>query len=338
MLYRALYQESRGDKVRCLLCPHYCLLAEGEMGKCGVIKVKSGVLYTINYDCLAAACIDPIEKKPLYHFYPGTDILSLGTIGCNLSCSFCQNWSLARGTGDLCRQKISPEKVLHMLENSRTEKLLQAVAYTYNEPSIWYEFVLDTAKLLHKQGYLNVLVTNGFINPEPLEELLPFVDAMNIDVKGFTDEFYRKYCGGTKNAVLKTVERAALSCHVEVTCLLIPSLNDSMEEQEELAKWLASISPDIVLHYSRYFPSYKTDLPPTPESTLKRSVKIARKYLRYVYPGNIYLPGEADTFCPYCEHLLIKRDGYETKVLGLEDALCAKCKRPISVAMKEPAP
>ena len=319
--------------MRCLLCPHLCLLAEEEVGKCGVRVVQSGTLYTINYGCLAAANIDPIEKKPLYHFYPGHDILSLGTIGCNLNCSFCQNWSIARGDESLCREKITPEAVLQMLEGNASARLLPGVAYTYNEPLIWYEFVLETARLLNKKGFFNVLVTNGFINPAPLRELLPFIDAMNIDVKGFSDQFYRRYCGGTKNAVLKTVEEAAASTHVEVTCLLIPSLNDSQEEQEELARWLASVSPDIVLHYSRYFPSYQADFPPTPEETIKRSLEIARKYLRYVYPGNINIAGSADTLCPDCGHLLVSRSSYQTKVVGLDGAKCGNCQQKIALVV-----
>ena len=334
-MHQALYQKTQEEQVRCFLCPHLCLLAEDEVGKCGVRVVKSGILYTINYGCLAAAGIDPIEKKPLYHFYPGSDILSLGTIGCNLSCSFCQNWSIARGDEALCRQRITPQAVFEMLKNNAGARLLPGVAYTYNEPLIWYEFVLETAKLLNKKGCFNVLVTNGFINPGPLRELLPFIDAMNIDVKGFSDQFYRRYCGGTKNAVLKTVEKAAASTHVEVTCLLIPSLNDSEQEQEELAKWLSSISPDIVLHYSRYFPSYQADFPPTPIETIRRSLEIAKKYLRYVYPGNINIAGGADTLCPYCGNLLISRLDYQTKVVGLDGAKCNNCHQKIALVMPE---
>ncbi len=332
-MHRALYQEPAGNKVRCMLCPQVCLLGEGQTGDCGVRVVESGTLYTMNYGCLAAANVDPIEKKPLYHFYPGHSILSLGTIGCNLHCSFCQNWALARGDNHLCREEISPESVLAMLESRREDNQLAGVAYTYNEPLIWYEFVLRTAELLHKHGYRNVLVTNGFINLDPLMEMLPYIDAMNIDVKGFTDQFYREYCRGRKKPVLRTVEKAVESCHVEITCLLIPSLNDSPAEQQELASWLGSLSPDLVLHYSRYFPNYRMELPPTPESTLKRTLEIARKHLHYVYPGNIDLPGGADTICPNCSNLLVSRSGYRVRMVGLDGNRCNNCNSEISIVV-----
>ncbi len=330
-MQEALYYEKAGNKIRCNLCPHLCLIGEGKSGTCGVRIVRSGKLYAGNYGQLSAVQWDPIEKKPLYHYYPGQLILSLGTYGCNLFCSFCQNWNLARGAADSDTPVFQPAAILAMLEKEGGPDQVIGVAYTYNEPLIWYEFVLDTARLLKEHGYRNVLVTNGYINPEPLSELLPHIDAMNIDVKGFSDHFYQEYCRGQRAAVLNTVEMAVKQCHVEVTCLLIPSLNDLPAEQEALAEWLAGLDQDLVLHYSRYFPRYKLDLPSTGEDVMLNTLEIARKHLRYVYAGNIELPGASDTTCPHCGNLLIKRNSYRIKVVGLRQKSCKNCGNRISV-------
>jgi pyruvate formate lyase activating enzyme len=332
-MQKARFYEKKEDKIHCLLCPRSCLIGEGEVGSCGVRTVEKGELFTTNYGCLAAVQMDPVEKKPLYHFHPGQQILSIGTFGCNLFCSFCQNWTLARGKPDQEVRTAKPDSVLAMLEREGGPSKTLGVAYTYNEPTIWYEFVYDTARLLHEHGYKNVLVTNGYINREPLQELLPFIDAMNIDVKAFSDSFYRQYCRSLRKPVLETVETAVRSCHVEVTCLLIPTLNDSPEEQEELSRWLGSLSVDLVLHYSRYFPQYKLDLPATSTRVMEQSRDIARKYLRFVYLGNIDLPGSADTTCPYCSNLLISRSGYRVEVSGLDGTDCNNCYNKINIVL-----
>ncbi len=330
-MHKAKYYQKKKDSIECLLCPRNCRLSEGQIGTCGVRQVMDGDLFSTNYGCLAAVNRDPIEKKPLYHFYPGKTILSLGTFGCNLLCSFCQNWTLARGNPEQAAQIINPEDVLKMLENEGGPENAPGVAYTYNEPFIWYEFVHDTSRLLHENGYKNVLVTNGYINREPLQEILPYIDAMNIDVKAFNDDFYKEYCRGLRNPVIETVEQAVKECHVEVTCLLIPTVNDDPGEQENLARWLGSLSPDLVLHYSRYFPQYKLDKPPTPVSVMERARDIARQYLHYVFFGNIELPGAADTHCPHCGNLLINRSGYRIKIPGLEGSCCNNCHSHINI-------
>lgn len=321
----ARFYRKEGDRIRCLLCPHRCLLEEGQPGICGVRKVAGGKLFTGNYALCAALNWDPIEKKPLYHFYPGRQILSLGTCGCNLDCSFCQNWTLARGRPDSDAARITPEQVLAMLQRAGGPEEIPGAAYTYNEPTVWYEFVMDTARLLHEQGYRNVLVTNGFISRQALAEILPFIDALNIDVKGFSDTFYEKYCRGMRRPVLRAVELAAAVAHVEVTCLLIPTLNDSPGELEQLTGWLAGISPDIPLHFSRYFPQYEMELPPTPPETMETAREIARERLHYVYLGNIDLPGGSDTCCPQCGALLITRSRYRIKIANLEGSRCLCC-------------
>jgi pyruvate formate lyase activating enzyme len=226
---------------------------------------------------------DPIEKKPLYHFYPGSFILSLGTKGCNLRCPWCQNWSIAQRL-DCPTEAITSAEIV-----ARAKQLKSlGIAYTYNEPFIWYEFVYDTARLAHQKGLKNVLVTNGYINHKPLEEIIGFIDAINIDVKSMEDSFYQKYCGGKLLPVLRCAEFSVKKCHLEITNLIIPTLNDSEEDFQKLTDWVAeSLGVGVPLHFSRYFPVYKTKIPPTPIETLRRAQTIAQKKLKHVYLGNI---------------------------------------------------
>lgn len=255
-------------------------------GACRARKNIGGELYTLNYGKIASAALDPIEKKPLYNFYPGSKILSVGTFGCNLKCSFCQNWQIAHEQPDCAEYSTEElvEKAVKLMERGNI-----GIAYTYNEPAIWYEFVYDTCKAAKEKGLVNVLVTNGFIEEEPLKELLPYVDAMNIDVKGFTEAFYEDICKATLENVKKTVEISAEKCHVELTTLVIPELNDAVEEISELSNWISTISKDIPLHLSRFFPNYKLqDKPATPVETLKRAREAALNKLTYVYLGNVW--------------------------------------------------
>lgn len=332
------YDKNENGLVRCLLCPQRCRIEEGAAGLCGVRRVVEGELYCTNYGLCAATHWDPIEKKPLYHFYPGRTILSLGTLGCNLDCRFCQNWTLARGNLESAAGSrfLSPDQVLEMLQREGSPEEVLGVAYTYNEPTVWYEFVFDTARLVRGHGYRNVLVTNGFIGSDALKELLPLIDAFNIDVKAFSDSFYRQYCRGMRRPVLKAVELAAAVSHVEITCLLIPTLNDDPGELELLSGWLAGINPDIPLHFSRYFPQYQLDLPPTPLKTLQQAREIALRKLRYVYLGNVDLPGSSDTCCPHCGATLIRRRGYETLLSGLTGTHCRNCRTAISISLSSP--
>ena len=279
------YEKLDNSKVHCSLCPHGCTLLPDATGVCRVRKNIGGELHSLNYSRVASVSLDPVEKKPLYHFHPGKKILSAGTFGCNLKCGYCQNWTIAHK--DARTMQLAPGELADMAVEYVREGNI-GVAYTYNEPSIWYEFVLDTAVLVRERKLFNVLVTNGFICREPLEKLLPYTDAMNIDVKAFTGEFYGKYCKGSLEAVQKTVEIAARSCHVEITTLVIPGLNDTPDEIGQLAKWLSSISPEIVLHLSRFFPNYQmTDIPPTPAATLEAARISASSHLKHVYLGNI---------------------------------------------------
>lgn len=286
----AMYYEKRENgSVQCFLCPHNCVIRQDRTGVCRVRENIGGVLYSLNYGKVTSIALDPIEKKPLYRFYPNRYILSAGTFGCNLKCSFCQNWTISHGMShdDSRLVDITPgQLVKEALKYTGYGNI--GIGYTYNEPSIWYEFVYETSLLAKKEGLANVLVTNGFISKKPLEGLLPFVDAMNIDVKAFNPSFYKDICKASLDNVKETVEMAAAKCHVEVTTLVIPGLNDSEEEISEMASWLASISPETVLHLSRYFPRYKmNERPPTPIKTLENLRDRALDYLQHVYLGNV---------------------------------------------------
>jgi len=283
------YKTIENSKVQCHLCPHNCIIKPDGVGVCRARRNINGELYSLNYGKVTSIALDPIEKKPLYRFHPGSMILSAGTFGCNLKCFFCQNWSIAHDNkAGSYAIDVKPGELVNKAMETRNRGNI-GIAYTYNEPSIWFEYVYDTARLAKKEGLVNVLVTNGYISIEPLMDLLPFIDAVNIDVKAFTASFYSKICGAVIENVKETVEICSKNCHVEITTLVIPGLNDSLEEIEELSKWLSSISPEIPLHLSRFFPNYRmTDKPPTPVETLKKARDKALKWLKFVYLGNVW--------------------------------------------------
>lgn len=321
----ALFYTREGDRIRCDLCPHQCLIIEGKSGLCRQRKHLNGKLIAEGYAMVSAIAMDPIEKKPLYHFCPGSFILSVGGLWCNLRCSYCQNWHIAHS-----RQPTTfmpPERLVEMaLEHNSI-----GIAFTYNEPVIWYEYILDTAKLCREKGLKVVLVTNGFIRLEPLKDLLPHVDAFNIDVKAFSEHFYRRICGGDLHSVKKAVECAAERAHVEVTTLIIGGLNDDEAEVRGLAQWLGGIDRNVPLHLSRYFPNYRMQFPPTPVTALYRLRDVAREYLDFVYVGNV-IGADNDTYCPKCGYRIVER-GYSVKVTGLNHGRCVNCKAPIPFVM-----
>jgi len=315
------YQKLDRDRVECVLCPHHCKLKNRQKGICRVRINQDGTLYATNFGEITSLAMDPIEKKPLYHFYPGSNILSVGSFGCNLNCSFCQNYSIAHGTPPT--EHLEPDELVALTHRNIIYGSI-GLAFTYNEPSIWYEYIMAVAPLLHEKGLKTVLVTNGYLETEPLYKLLPFVDACNIDVKAFNDRFYPEMCKGRIDFVKKTVEKAVAQTHVEVTNLIIPGKNDSEAEIKELAKWLAALDKNTVLHLSRYHPAYKLDLPSTPLATMHRAFSVAKEHLNFVYVGNV--PGETnDTSCLACGQVLIQRDGYQVTVKGIECGKCSQC-------------
>ncbi len=324
------YEKKENDLVTCHVCPKQCAIPEGKAGFCRVRVNYGGTLFAVNYGQVTSGCLDPIEKKPLYHFYPGSYILSFGSFGCNLRCGFCQNSTIAHG--DPPTSEFTPQQVLDMARQELDQGYPNiGIAYTYNEPFMGYEFIADTAPLVHLAGMKNVLVTNGYVSETPLREILPHIDAMNIDVKGFTDDYYRKNCVGQLEPVLRTVEIAHSKCHVELTTLLVTGLNDTPQEISRLVDWVASLDRDIPLHFSRYFPSFELDLPPTPLETLQGAREIALEKLSYVYIGNAPELNSSDTVCPDCGEKLITRFGYNTKLVGLDGKKCHRCGKEIRI-------
>lgn len=280
----ALYYEKKpGRRTHCHLCPNECVIPEGDRGSCGVRVNSGGILYSEIYGKTTGIALDPIEKKPLFRYHPGEHVFSLGTKGCNFHCDFCQNWHISQKL-DAPTEDITPDVAVSKAKESDSF----GIAYTYNEPFIWYEFVLDTAKLAKSNGLENVLVTNGYVNIPPLEEILPYIDAMNIDIKSFDKDFYTKICRGRLDPVLEAIKLSAKSCHVELTNLIIPTLNDSQDSLTRMTDWINdNLGPDTPLHLSRYFPCYKMSLSPTPVETLKKAESIAKRKLKYVYVGNV---------------------------------------------------
>ncbi|MEO0079552.1 MAG: AmmeMemoRadiSam system radical SAM enzyme [candidate division WOR-3 bacterium] len=324
----ARYAQTEEKGIRCLLCPNYCLIAPGKLGRCLGRKNIDGRLYATNYGEVVSLAVDPVEKKPLYHFYPGSEIFSVCSYGCNLLCPFCQNSDISQQIAP--SRYMAPDELVRLVQ----QEGLSAISWTYTEPLVWFEYLLDTGKLMHETGIKNVLVTNGMVNPEPLAELLPLVDAMNIDLKSIRPEFYRDYVRGDLKTVLATIRAARQTCHVELTTLLVPGRNDSVPELEELVDFVASLGRGTVLHFSRYFPRHKATEPPTPVERLIRAAEIGRKKLDYVYLGNVDAGARfRDTFCPGCGTRLVDRSRYYGRLENLRDGQCAKCGRKADLVL-----
>lgn len=278
------YDRIDGETVVCRLCPHGCRLKPGQTGICLARRNVDGELYSLNYGRVTALALDPIEKKPLKRFHPGSLILSAGSFGCNFKCSFCQNWRISQS--EQTGQDVAPEELVEAAEKAVRAGNI-GLAYTYNEPSIWYEYVCDCAVKAREKGLKNVLVTNGYICAEPMEALLPYVDAMNIDLKSIEPGFYKRQCRGDLEHVLDTIRLCAGRCHVELTTLLIPEENDSEDEVRALSQWVASVSPEIPLHLTRYHPDYQMETPQMERERLYHLADIARERLEHVYCGNV---------------------------------------------------
>lgn len=272
-------------KATCSLCFHHCSLEEGQIGACRARINRGGTVLSLNYGRCTALALDPIEKKPLRRFHPGSRILSVGSFGCNLHCPFCQNAGIAAAGAETLTRDYTPERLVQEALHLRDRGNI-GLAYTYNEPLVGYEYVRDCALLVHRAGMVNVLVTNGTIEEAPWQKLLPLLDAVNIDLKGFAEGWYRRL-GGDLETVKRSIVLAAEQCHLEVTTLVVPGENDSEEEMRALSAWLASVSPEIPLHVSRFFPRHRMqDRPPTPVSVVYHLAEVAREQLRYVYTGN----------------------------------------------------
>jgi len=325
-----LYKKVEEDKVSCFLCSHHCLISNGNFGICGVRENREGTLYTHAYGELIAQSIDPIEKKPLYHFLPGSKSFSIAAIGCNFRCGFCQNWQISQAkeaeASGLRSEAVKPEEVVKQAGQTGSK----SISYTYTEPTIFFEYAYEISQLAKKESLFNIFVTNGYMTEEMVQAMHPVLDAANIDLKSFRDEYYRKVCGGRLAPVLKSIElMKKLNIWIEVTTLLLPGQNDSVEEVREIADFLAGVDASIPWHISRFYPQYKMeDLESTPVETLTRAYDIGKKAgLRYVYLGNV---GQANnTYCYRCGHLLIERSGFSVRTNGIKEGRCPDCGTPV---------
>lgn len=325
-----LYKHLKKQYVQCTACEHFCAIEPGGMGKCGIRRNYDGALYLIVYGEAAALHVDPIEKKPLFHFLPAQPVLSLGTVGCNFRCQFCQNWEISQ-TGDLADpERPSGQRALpaDLVETCRRRGIL-LLAYTYNEPTVFFEYAYDTAKLAHEHGIRNVFVSSGFESLAALEMIEPYLDGINVDLKAFTDHFYREICGTRLKPVLRNIEhiKKHTDIWIEITTLLIPGLNDSDAELKEMAAWLAEVSPDLPWHISAFHPDYQMlDRPRTPRSSLIRAWEIGKAAgLNYVYVGNVHDGERESTYCPQCQELLISRSWYSVAIHWQEPGVCHRC-------------
>lgn len=314
--------------VKCPICPKGCFLRPGRSGDCGIRKNVDGKLTLVTYGHPCSAHIDPIEKKPMFHFLPGSKAFSIATVGCNLHCKNCQNWEISQASpNEVSAYEMPPEKVVELAKKYECA----SIAYTYTDPVVFYEYAYDTSKKAHEAGIKNILVTAGYIKQTPLKELCKVVDGANIDLKAFSDEFYQNVCSATLKPVLDalvTTKNAGVT--VEVTNLVIPTLNDSDKMIDDLCKWIKEdMGVDTPLHFSRFTPRYKMkNLPPTPVETLKKAKKIAKSHgLQYVYLGNILDPDAENTYCPVCGKLLVKRRIFTVEENYIKNGKCTECEK-----------
>ncbi|MFQ6039269.1 MAG: AmmeMemoRadiSam system radical SAM enzyme [Candidatus Poribacteria bacterium] len=322
-----LYEKLTDNGVQCKLCNHRCKIPDSKRGACAVRENRSGTLYSLVYGKMIASHLDPIEKKPLYNFYPGTTSYSIATVGCNFRCQNCQNADISQMPRDLGRiicQDYAPKDVVSDAIRAKA----RTIAYTYTEPTIFFEYAYDIAKLATEKGIKNIFVTNGYMTAEALKTINPYLDAANVDLKSFSDEFYRKNCGARLDPVLESLKlMKQLGIWVEVTTLIIPTMNDSAEELRQIAEFILSLGPETPWHISAFHPTYKlTRLPRTPVETLHKARKIGLDVgLRYVYCGNV--PGDEgeNTYCYNCEKILIKRFGYRILKYQIKEAKCPYC-------------
>jgi len=326
------YRKTENNTVTCSLCNHRCQIYPGKHGICGVRENERGTLYATTYGKISAEAVDPIEKKPLYHYLPGTRSYSLGSIGCNFHCRHCQNWHISRAERDVAHLRdLSPEEGVERAQESGSA----SISWTYNEPTIWHEYTLDMGTLARTAGLGTVYVTNGYITEEALRELSPMLAAFRVDLKAFTDTFYEKVCGAHLQPVLDSAALAReLGMHIETVSLVIPGLNDSMEEQTSLIRWVIEhLGPETPMHFSAFHPDYKmTDRGATPVATLEKIYRTAKELgLRFPYLGNVGHHQYENTYCPSCGATLIERQGFSSRVLGLDGQQCKNCGETIEI-------
>jgi len=335
-LHEALfYQKFENNKVQCQLCPRRCLIPENRRGFCGVRENQKGVLYTLVFAKPVAIHVDPIEKKPLFHFLPSSNAFSVATVGCNLRCKFCQNWEISQAKpNEIEYDYLEPQDIIRKALDSGSP----TIAYTYTEPTIFYEYMFETAKLAHQAGLKNIMHSNGYINEEPLRKLTKYLDAANIDLKGFSEEYYLKLAEGSLAPVLASLKiLREEGVHIEITTLILSGFNDDEANLRKMCLWIKdNLGSDTPLHFSRFFPMYKLNsLNPTPVETLKKARKIASDCgLKYVYIGNVSVPQAEDTICPNCRRIIIERRGYFIVANHIKEGKCGFCQEPIAGVWK----
>jgi pyruvate formate lyase activating enzyme len=328
------YKRQKDNKIKCYLCPHECIIKPGHSGICKIRTNIGGTLNADMYGYLSATHFDPIEKKPLYHFHPGSEILSLGSLGCNFHCSCCQNYEISQ-TGKKGFPRLQEISVSSIVKAAKADPANIGVAYTYNEPTIWYEFMYDIARDIKDNGLKNVAVSNGYVSKDPLKQLVKYFDAFNIDIKSFDDTTHKRFTGGELKHVLQTLTTiVAEEKHLEITYLLVPGVNEDRQVFGNLLKWIEKqLGPEIPFHISRYFPRYRMTTTATPVTLIHEMAELASQYLRYVYTGNVSLDNFQNTVCPNCDALIIRREGFAVYPEGLgKDGSCMQCGYKIAVA------
>ena len=329
------YEQLDGQSVQCLLCAHNCTLAEGKVGVCSVRRNIGGKLYSLIYGKASSVSADPVEKKPMYHFYPGSSVLSFGTVGCNFKCRYCQNWRISQVKPD--DYSLSTVGTAEQILSQIRKYTCGGVAFTYNEPTIWFEFAYEIARAVKKKGYYTIFVSNGYINPEPLRTIAPYLDAMNIDLKAINAEQYMKMSRSKLQPVLNTLVLAhELGIHLEITTLVVPGFNDGRDDIEKLCSWIHdNLGSDVPLHLTRYHPDYHYDAPATPMNTLIEAYDIAKKAgLDYAYLGNIMKTDYENTRCKNCSTMLVKRKTrFVERLYTMRDdrIFCPKCDAEIPI-------
>lgn len=340
-MHDAILGFAERDRVRCRLCPHLCLIAEGSRGICGARGVVGGKLRALTYGLVSSIALDPVEKKPVFHYRPGSQVLSFGSVGCTMRCGHCQNWQISRPKGDdgtVSLRNVEPVDAVRMALDTGAE----GVAFTYNEPVIWIEWVLDVARLAKEHGLFTIMVTNGYVTSEGLDLFAEGIDVWRVDIKGFSEEAFRKLCHTTHaEKVREQAERAKQLHHMHVECVtnVVPTVNDSDEELAAIAEWIASrLGADTPWHVTRFIPYLEfADVPATPLDTLLRAREIGREHgLKFVYLGNVDYPGGEDTVCPTCGTRAIRRRGYETQIENVDaDGACKTCGTDLGIDMNE---
>ncbi|MGQ9603186.1 MAG: AmmeMemoRadiSam system radical SAM enzyme [bacterium] len=331
----AILWKSADRDALCFLCAHRCRILDGERGKCGVRENRGGKLYSLVYGRLISRAIDPIEKKPLYHFLPGTESYSIATVGCNFSCDFCQNWEISQFPHfrkDIPGEEVEPEEIA----SDARQRGCQSISYTYTEPTVFFEFAIDTGEIAHGFGLKNVFVTNGYQTHEAIERMIGVIDAANVDLKSISDDFYRKRCGARLRPVLESIKAMHTGgIFIEITTLLIPGENDEQDEIKKLVEFIASVSTDIPWHVSRFHPDYKqVAKPPTPADKIFSAIEIGKRAgLKYVYAGNLPAGEYENTYCPKCGNLLIERHWFSSRKVGLKADRCGACNEKITIVV-----